>query len=134
MEFTQRNITSTDLLALREKISQWYLQRGYINSGAVIPDQDIDTKTIHIQIVEGSLEKLNIRGNHHLNSVYIQDVLYKQLAKGLPLNIQQLQQGLLFLQRDANIESVHARLGPGQQQGQDAGVTSRRGESISHEY
>jgi len=36
-----REISSEDLQALRRELILYYVDRGYINSGAVIPDQEV---------------------------------------------------------------------------------------------
>jgi hemolysin activation/secretion protein len=39
-----REITTDELQALRIKLTQYYLEHGYINSGAIIPDQKVNSE------------------------------------------------------------------------------------------
>jgi hemolysin activation/secretion protein len=61
--FTQRELTSEDLEEVRRAVTLQYIQNGYVNSGAVIPDQDPLDGVILIRVVEGELTDLQLHGN-----------------------------------------------------------------------
>ncbi|MGB5338699.1 MAG: ShlB/FhaC/HecB family hemolysin secretion/activation protein, partial [Gammaproteobacteria bacterium] len=85
--------------------------RGYINSGAVIPDQKVTDGVIHIRIVEGVLNDINIKGRQRLKSAYFTERI--ALGSAPPLNVNTLSQALQFLQQNPRIDQLHAALVPG---------------------
>ena len=52
-----------------------YVERGYLNSGAVIPDQRVEDGVVRIQIIEGRLSEVEVTGDTHLSAGYVQDRL-----------------------------------------------------------
>ncbi|MFE4106233.1 ShlB/FhaC/HecB family hemolysin secretion/activation protein [Almyronema epifaneia] len=64
-EAINRNLTLSDLVRASDAITDYYVSRGYITSGAFIPAEALagDTSTIAIQIIEGSLEAVNVTLN-----------------------------------------------------------------------
>ena len=60
-EYEQREVTLEDLLELRSRITQLYLDNGYITSGAFLPTgQNVDDRVVEIRVVEGELEAIEI--------------------------------------------------------------------------
>ncbi|MGF1567071.1 MAG: ShlB/FhaC/HecB family hemolysin secretion/activation protein [Nodosilinea sp.] len=112
-----REITLEDLLTLRTAITQLYVDNGYLTSGAFVPtNQDIDSRTAQIQVVEGQIEQIQINGLGHLREGYVRDRITRTTAP--PLNVRRLEEGLQLLQVDPLLDSVNAELtagsGPGQ--------------------
>jgi len=114
--YENRRITAEELQEVRHKLTLYYVERGYINSGAVIPDQPVADGVINIQIIEGTLTDIDIGGNKRLRSGYLSNRL--ALGAGPPLNIQALQQRLQLLQQDPLIARVNAELVPGLKAGE----------------
>ncbi|HAR32710.1 MAG TPA: ShlB/FhaC/HecB family hemolysin secretion/activation protein [Desulfobacter sp.] len=106
-----RVITSEELQEVRRKLTRLYVNAGYVNSGAVIPDQKVEKDIIHIQIIEGQLTKIEVEKNKWLSSKYIK----KRLALGAQpvLNTNQLRQHLQLLQQNQMVKQLHTELGPG---------------------
>ena len=117
-DYEGRVVTSEDLQELRDKLSLAYINKGYINSGAVLPDQDVKDGVIRYQIIEGRLYQIEITGNERLRSDYVRDRI--ALGAGPPLNINELQERLQILQQDGVIERINAELTPGTQPGEAA--------------
>ena len=111
-----RIVTSEDLHELRNKLSLAYINRGYINSGAVLPDQDLKDGVVRYQIIEGRLLQIEITGNDRLRPDYLRERI--TLGAGPPLNVNELQQRLQILQQDGLIERINAELVPGTQPGE----------------
>lgn len=109
--YENRTLTSEDLEELRRKLTMLYVERGYINSGAIIPDQKVVDGVITIQFIEGKLSEIDINGNKWLRSAYIRNRI--ALGAEVPFNINQLQEKLLLLQEDPLIRSIHSELIPG---------------------
>jgi hemolysin activation/secretion protein len=66
-----RALTSEDLQALRQALTRHYIDHGYINSGAEIPDQEVKAGVIEVRIIEGRLTELELRGNDWVRDSYI---------------------------------------------------------------
>jgi len=116
--FEGRVITAAELQQLRNAISVFYLNQGYINSGAVIPDQKIEGDIITLQIIEGELTRVEIAGNKRLRDGYIESRLLR--GAGEPLNIAGLENTLKILQQNPLIERLNAELRPGDRRGESA--------------
>ena len=114
--YVNRNIHTSELQTLRQALTLYYINKGYINSGVVIPDQQVSNGVIELQVIEGTLNQINITGNQHLKSSYIQNRL--MLGAEPPLNINKLQQTILILQQNPLIKKIHTELKPGSLPGQ----------------
>lgn len=111
---TGQRITFEQLLEAETIIDNKYQQAGYINSGAVIPAGQkfaVDGGVVTIQIIEGGLEGINIKGTRRLNPGYIKSRL--ELATSKPLNRNRLLQALQLLQLDPLIRNISANLTKG---------------------
>lgn len=116
--YRNRELTNEDLEALRRDLSLYYITKGYANSGAVIPDQDLRDGVLRVQIIEGTLTHIEVEGNKWFLDSFIRDRL--ALGAAPPLNIGPLQQRLQFLQLDNRIEWIHAELRPGVNPGESS--------------
>ena len=58
--YVNREITSEDLEALRVALTLLYVNNGYVNSGAILPDQTVTDGVVNYQIIEGSLTGIRI--------------------------------------------------------------------------
>jgi hemolysin activation/secretion protein len=114
--FTQREISTEDLEEARRAVSVYYIAHGYINSGAVIPDQDPTNGIVRIRIVEGVLSEIHLTGNRWLRDGFIKSRVERWA--GPPLNLNQLQEGLQVLRQNPNIGQINAELKPGIAPGQ----------------
>jgi hemolysin activation/secretion protein len=119
--FEGRVISSSELEDLRVALTRYYIDRGYINSGAVIPDQKVADGVVDMVIVEGVLTEVDIDGNEHLSSTYVEDRL--RLGAGNVLNINDLQQQIQLMLESPVIDSINSALRPGDRPG-EASLTS----------
>ncbi|NEO86733.1 MAG: ShlB/FhaC/HecB family hemolysin secretion/activation protein [Spirulina sp. SIO3F2] len=99
------------LIQARTAITDFYVEQGYVTSGAFIPEQTMVADQITIQVVEGRLEAIEVSGNQHLKTSYIRDRL--EIAGATPLNQDQLISGLQLLQQDPLINTINAELAAG---------------------
>ncbi|MEK7349370.1 MAG: ShlB/FhaC/HecB family hemolysin secretion/activation protein, partial [Nitrospirota bacterium] len=104
-----------DLERLRLALTLLYINKGYLTSGAIIPDQDVTSGVITVQIIEGKLTQIDIEGNRWFRSSYLRDRL--SLGSRTPVTLGPLQEQLQQLQQDRRIERVNAELRPGDQRG-----------------
>ncbi|PZV15525.1 MAG: hemolysin activation/secretion protein [Pseudanabaena sp.] len=113
--YINKPISINELFQVRTKITELYLERGYITSGAFVPEQNLTTGTVKIQIVEGGLEEIKITGLTRLDPNYIRSRI--AIATGKPLNRTRLLESLQLLQINPLLESISANLSPGSQPG-----------------
>ncbi|MEK6639615.1 MAG: ShlB/FhaC/HecB family hemolysin secretion/activation protein, partial [Nitrospirota bacterium] len=113
--FKNRTLLTEDLERLRLALTLLYINKGYLTSGAIIPDQDVTSGIITVQIIEGKLTQIDIEGNRWFRSSYLRDRL--SLGSRTPVTLGPLQEQLQLLQQDRRIERVNAELRPGDQRG-----------------
>jgi hemolysin activation/secretion protein len=111
-----REVTLEELFRLKDEITLAYVNAGYVNSGATLPDQDVTDGTVRFKIVEGGLEAIEITGTKQLSSAFLEQRL--RLGAGPPLNVNTLQDRLQLLLQDPTIRKLEAQLLPGSQPGQ----------------
>lgn len=109
--YTNREITSEELEDARRAVTLFYINHGYINSGAIIPDQTPANGVITMRVIEGVLSKTNLHGNKWLRDDYIAGRL--QRWSGPPLDMNKLKEGLQILRQNPNIKQLNAELQPG---------------------
>lgn len=66
-------VTLSDLYAIVEKINALYEEQGYITCRAYLPPQTIHEGRVHIGLFEGRVGTVEIQGNAHTRSLYIED-------------------------------------------------------------
>ena len=113
--FTNKPISFAQLVQAANQITQLYVSQGYITTGAYIPEQSLDSNTVQIQIVEGSLESIQIDVTGRIKPEYVEKRLSSRIST--PLNIDRLQSALQLLQLDPIIESLNAELSAGTKPG-----------------
>jgi hemolysin activation/secretion protein len=111
-----QSITLSDLFNLRSQITQLYIDNGYVTSGAFIPNGQVIDSQLQVQVIEGSLQEIQINGLSRLRDGYVRSRINR--ATQAPLNQQNLRESLQLLQLDPNISQVNAELTAGAQPGQ----------------
>src|ERR1043166_6374145 len=109
--YTNREITSGELEEARRAVTLHYINHGYVNSGAVLPDQTPTNGIVTIRVVEGHVSRIEVRGNHWLRDGFITRRV--QRWDGPPLNVNELKEGLQLLRQIPNVRQVNAELKPG---------------------
>jgi hemolysin activation/secretion protein len=111
-----REIDTEELVAVRNALTRLYVDAGYVNSGALVPDQDLEDGIVEIWIIEGTLSHVDVRGNRY----YRAGVLSRRLSVGMkrPLQVHTIERNLQVLQQDPRIRRVHASLVPGEGTGE----------------
>jgi len=113
--YLNRSLSTEDFERLRLDLTFLYIKKGYVTSGATIPDQDVTTGEVTIQIVEGKLTTIDIEGNSWVRAFYFRNRI--DLGVSTPVNIERLQERFQFLQQDPRVERLNAELRPGVQRG-----------------
>jgi hemolysin activation/secretion protein len=114
--YAGREISSEELLLARDAITDYYVEHGYLTSGAIIPDQDVAGGVATIQVVEGVLTDVEIVGTGRFRPGYFRTRLRR--AGRTPVNIERIEEQLQRFQRDARVARVQASLNPGAQRGE----------------
>ncbi|HXT67925.1 MAG TPA: ShlB/FhaC/HecB family hemolysin secretion/activation protein [Nitrospiraceae bacterium] len=114
--YRNREITSEDIESLRVAMTLLYVRHGYSTSGTLVPDQAIVEGLLTLQVIEGTLSRINVEGNYWFRSSYFTSRL--QRDAGPPVNVNALQQRLQLFQTDPRIERINAELRPGETRGE----------------
>lgn len=109
--YTNRELTAEDLEALRLALTYYYVNHGYLTSGAVVPEQDVADGTLTMQIIEGKITQVNVEDTKWFRPSYFQSRV--NLAAGPPLHVEALQERLRVMQANPRIERINAELLPG---------------------
>ncbi len=109
--FINRPITFTELLQARSEVTAYYVNKGYVTTGAFIPPQTLTNGVVTIRVLEGKVTEINVTGQGRLNPNYVKSRV--RLAAQEPFNQERLLRGLQLLQLDPVIESISAELATG---------------------
>lgn len=107
-------VTFAELLEAEAAVTKYYIDTGYINSGAVIPSgQNIQKQegVVKMQIIEGEVEDIKVTVEGRLNPNYVRSRL--AIATQTPLNRDSLLEALQLLQLDPLIQNISAELSAG---------------------
>jgi hemolysin activation/secretion protein len=108
--YENRPISFETLQALQQELTRRYVDRGYVTSGALIPEQAANDRVV-LKAVEGELTAVVVEGNRRLSAGAIERRTVRYLDT--PLNVADLQRGLRNLQNEPLVERVNAELEPG---------------------
>jgi len=92
--YVERCLGMDKINNLIHKLSDWYIQQGYITSRAFITEQDLSGGELHITVLEGRLEKIRLAGASS-----------RQLSMAFPglegqiLNLRDIEQGMEQINR-----------------------------------
>ncbi len=114
--FRGREIGSEELLAARDAITALYASRGYLSSGAVVPDQAVENGVVRIEVIEGRLGEIEIQGTRWFQERYFRQRLAR--AGRAPVDAFRIEAELQRFQRSPYVERVDARLEPGARRGE----------------
>ena len=112
--YLQRPVTRIELEQLRERISRYYLERGYVNSGAILPDDFYRNGVVRLQIIEGRIEEIQLTGMGRLQDGYVRERL---IGGDEVFNVNVLQERFRLLLTDPLFGKINARLQPGSKLG-----------------
>ncbi len=106
--FLNKSLSLPELQQVALAVEKYYLEQGYLTSGAYVSRFDIGEGILTIQVVEGGIEKIRITGTKRLNPSYIRSRL--AIATTTPLNKERLLEALQLLRSDPLIDRIRADL------------------------
>jgi len=109
-DYLNQSINIGDLEGLRFKLTQFYVKAGYLNSGVLLPDQEIHSGIVHFNVIEGRLSAIKIHGNGDLKNHYIRERLNINTTD--VFNQNQLQHSFQKLLADPLISRLNGQLKP----------------------
>lgn len=113
--YVGRTLSALDMENLRRRITQFYIDAGYINSGAVLGPEAFSGGTLTYTLIEGRLTAIRLTGLEGLNPHYITSRLDETDG---PLNLDTLRDRFQLLLADPLINQMNAKLLPGDSPGE----------------
>ena len=109
------DLSEEDLARLTQQLTRMYVDTGYITSGAVLEDQDLNKGILTVTIVEGVFPKIAVTGKHRLHDKYLE----ARIAPGSHrvFRMQDLEDRLQQLHLDPRVQHFTAVLKPGDSPG-----------------
>lgn len=109
--FRGRALAYADIQALRDAVTHALIRRGYVTSGAVVPDQALDDGVLTLRIVTGRLVEVAATTDGRLR----EPALAWRIAglEGATVDVNRLEDALLRIDEDPRIEGLQASLEPG---------------------
>jgi len=108
--YLNRPLRFSDLEQLRIDITRAYTDRGFISSGAVLPNQKIANGQLTYRVVEGQLDEIEVSGTGRLKPAYVANRV--RAAAGQPFNSIKLQESFQLLLDDPLIDRMDGQLLP----------------------
>jgi hemolysin activation/secretion protein len=109
-------VTTADLEEIRRQFTLLYVNRGYINSGAILPDQNVTNGVVTFRFVEGRVTDIEVAGTDHFDPEYFRS----RLARGTepPFNVENLGREQQILLQDPLVRRLNLELRPGLEPGE----------------
>jgi len=109
--YLNKPVSIADLEEMRRQLTLLYINRGYINSGVIVPDQDVASGVVLFRAVEGRVTHVDIAGLDHFNA----DYLTQRLEQGLntPFAVTDLEREQQILLQDPLIRRLNIEIQPG---------------------
>ncbi len=109
--YLDKPVTLGDLEEIRRRLTLLYIERGYINSGVIIPDQDVGGGILTIHAIEGTVSAVEVAGAESFNPDYFRDRLANALRQ--PFNVQGVETEQQILLQDPLVKRLNIELLPG---------------------
>jgi len=104
-------VSIADLEEIRRRLTLLYVNRGYINSGFTIPDQNVQNGAIIFRAVEGRVTGIELSGTEHFNPEYFRARLERGLT--IPFNVADMEREQQILLQDPLLRRLNIELLPG---------------------
>jgi len=117
--YENRVVKAEELHEIKNKLTLFYISKGYVNSGCVLKDQRIEDCKIEYHIIEGLLDHVTVEGNKRLKDSFVANRIRLATGDGKrPFNINDLQRRLKILKQEPSIENINTYVKPGLKKGE----------------
>ncbi len=113
--YAGRDVSVAELEELRQKVTRHYVDRGYVNSGAVLSDGALAGGTLKVQVIEGRLEAVRLKGLGRLREAYVVSRLVPDPQA--PFNVEALRERFQLLLSDPHFDQIRVGIMPAPQLG-----------------
>lgn len=90
-------LTLSAINAILQEITNAYVQKGYVGSRAVLEPQDLSLGVLHIRVIEGRVESIEMSPGSTMNARQLKTIF--PFVKGTVLQLRDIEQGLDQLNR-----------------------------------
>ncbi|MEP4486888.1 MAG: POTRA domain-containing protein [Halioglobus sp.] len=110
-----KELTLADIYAIANSVTRKYRGDGYVISQVMVPEQDVEGGVVRLQVLEGFIDKVDVRGELVDGSDYVQRLL-DHITQEKPVHIQTVERYMLLVN---DIDGIYAQstLVPGDQLG-----------------
>jgi hemolysin activation/secretion protein len=116
--YENRIVKAEELHELKNKLTMYYISKGYVNSGCILNDQRIEDCKITYHIIEGLIADVLVEGNKRLKDSFVAERIRLSTGDGkAAFNINDLQMRLKILKQEPSIENVNTYVKPGLKKG-----------------
>jgi hemolysin activation/secretion protein len=109
--FIDKSVSIADLEELRRQLTLLYINRGYINSGFTIPDQNVENGVVVFRAVEGRVTEVNVSGTKDFDPEYFRARLERGLT--IPFSVADMEREQQILLQDPLLRRLNIELLPG---------------------
>ncbi|SLM32120.1 putative Outer membrane protein, OMP85 family [Desulfamplus magnetovallimortis] len=114
--FFNTSVTIADLEEIRYRLTRFYVDHGYVNSGALIKQrQKVTNGVVEYLVIEARLDEITIKGNKRLWPEYIKKRIWPDAQT--PFNTLKLQEYFQMLLQDPLVERMDGKILPGPKAG-----------------
>ena len=113
-EYSQTNVTFEQLQEIVQKINKLYLDKGFVTARAYIPEQTIENNKVKIELIEGKVGEVTVKGNRWTKTNYIKKRL--NAKEGTIFNITDLEKSMTLFNRYTDGINITGNLTRGQKQ------------------
>jgi len=111
-----KELNDADLEDVRLQITRHYIERGFVNSGALFGESPVSGQDLTVHLVEGRLKAIHLRGMDGLANDYVVKRLVRDSEAAF--NMDQLRERYQLLLDDPLFGRMNARILPGDKLGE----------------
>jgi len=106
-----KSVSIGDLDEARRELTGLYIKEGYINSGVIIPNQNVTQGIVRFQAIEGRITGVEVTGAHSFKPEYFSSRLER--SWGTPFNIKDAEEEQQILLQGPQVQRLNIDLAPG---------------------
>ncbi|HEV2302014.1 MAG TPA: ShlB/FhaC/HecB family hemolysin secretion/activation protein [Stellaceae bacterium] len=115
--YVGKPVSAADLEEIRRRFTLLFIKRGFINSGAVIPNQKVENGIVAFNFVEGRITGIEVEGTKHFSPEFFRARL-ERAGSQVPFNVADMEREQQILLEDPLIRRLNLELLPGLEPGE----------------